>query len=318
MKCRICQGELEEPTYRQLYPHFHFPAHVEWEACHRNLLNRQFRGIYHDVPKLIELGNISPAHADIVSHIKNKESLELLLKYTPLKTFINESFPPAQLTEDLGDWSMKEVALHKDVYRKLVALELEHNLENPTTLTVTCQHVVKALETGKFPLEHPLYHGQYPVPRSTQVIRVPHLLQDAVKEPWLSFHYSLERILTVYVELVPIPARYLDLAYSVIRNEIRPSTLQRKLGYQQTAVLSLIAVPDLPSQDKRFLLKQGLERLNLEEVAQEAKALKDGPRTSTRIDKTELERLKEVAKQYHVPVYKLATALLRQAKRLST
>lgn len=317
-KCRICQSHLEQPTYRKWHEHFHFPAHGpdEWESCFKSLLYNNFKGLYKDLPTLITLGRSVPReYAEIVELVQQRNSLELLLKAAELKRLINTLFPPAELTpaSDLNDWAIRRVSLDKETYRRLVAIELETNLESPTNLTHTTRNVITALETGRFPIEHPLYHGQYPLPRTSQTVRVPYALLESLNAPWIAPDHALERILTVYAELVPASVTHLDAAYSVLRGEIKPSTLKRKLGKQESAVLSIIALPDLP-KNKRAALKMALSHADFAQAAQDALEMEDGKRTSTRVDREDLDKLKDLATRYQVPAYKLATALLSQVK----
>lgn len=321
MKCKICQGKLKKPVYRQWHPHFNFPAHgpdpEDWEECFQTLLFNNFKGLYKDLPILIELGNITTHEYDeVIRHLQRQESLELLLKSAKLRNLINHAFPvvePSLEVQD-SDWAVKSVSLDKEVYRRLVAMELEHNLDNPTTLTFTSQSALRALQIGRFPVSHPLYHGTYPKPKTSQSVRVNYQLLEAIQGPWINPAYALERILTVYAEITPVSLAHLDVAYSVIRGEIKPSVLKKRLGKQGSAVLSLISLPDLPD-NKRDALKEALEQADINEAVQDARSLKDGPRTSVRVDKEDISKLKDLAERYQVPAYKLATALLSQVKQ---
>lgn len=320
IKCKICQGALVNPTYRQLFPFVNFPAHSteNWEECKQHLLKNNFRNIYHTFPKIVELGGYSQSgYVDIVEALTDPtKSFQLVTNLDKLEEYLAQTFPDAVIAGVEGEWYPRQLSLDTETYRKLIAIELETNHVNPKTLQETTKEVVHWLGRGKAPLQHPLYYGFFPASRSSQIVRVPDELVEAVTYPWIARDFALERILTVFAEEQTVSNQRLDIAFAITKDSIKPSTIKRRIQGTQDAVVTISPVPGLPS-DRREAIKKSLAYFKPTVINEAKKIELNEKKTSIRIDADDKLRIDRIAKQYNVPAYKLTTALLLYANKIN-
>lgn len=313
MKCKICQGALRRLTFRAFAPHFHFPAHGDddWDVCLGELMSQNFAPIYREFSEIVEL-SYRGAKSEIVDALTNPEkAFDLLLNQVELEAFIKTNFPERGLSDYRNlNWSLTEVNLDAETYRRLIAYELKcGSTVRPRRLRETTKEILHRLETGQMPFVHPLYYERLNFSRRSQLIDVPYELKQAVLSGgWLSRDRPFERLLLLFAETVKTSQRYEKMAYSVIRNEFRPTQMVE----QETKVIKIIDMPGMV-EDKKHSIKLALQSINPEAIQHLLGKVPDmgnSKRLSLRVDSEDKAMINYLARQFNVPEYKLATALL--------
>lgn len=317
MKCHICGGLLPFPSYRQLYPHFNFPAHSvrDWDYCKTHLLERNLHPIYDRVPTYLTVSpQVSADHKEMVSLLSDPvNSFDLLMRIDELGVLLANVFNDAELTEP-EVYLPAETQLDNATYQKLVAHEIETNTQFPSLLKDTSTEILKKLETGGFSIHNPFYYGTIPTGRSFQSVRIPIELSKALRQPWISRDHALERIFMAFAEELVVSEKNEDIAYLVTKNDIRPSTIRRKAkGAPVSATVNYMPLPNLP-HDKRRAIRKGLQALDVAAVSQIARELgkpKEGRKlTTARVAYEDNKKIKSLARELRLPAYKVVTALL--------
>ena len=313
MRCKICGSFLSQPTYREIYPYFNFPAHSSenWDACRQSLLNNNFHSIYNELPKLLDFSpRLSAQHKPIKELLQSRDtSFELLMKVDELQTMLNDTFPDATIAEPRM-YVPAEVQLDMATYQKLLAHELEYDTKTPVHLKHTTQHILQDMQTGELSLDSPFYYGTVPASRSIQSIRVPVELVKALRQPWISGDRALERVLMEFAERVETLEQNEDVAYLILKNDIRPSTIKRKArGTPVSATINYIRMPGLPGE-KRGAIRKALQSLDIDRLMAHINQVEGNVRSSCRVDYEDKLQIDKLSKQLKVPSYKLTTGLL--------
>lgn len=311
--CKICGNLLAYPTYRQLYPHFNFPAHstADWDTCKKGLLARNLQPVYADLPAYLEAApHLTHDYKEIKDLLTDPSSnFDLLLQIDALGEMLASAFPDAAITEP-EIFIPSELQLDKATYQKLVAHEIESNTTSPSLLKNTSVEILTELEIGGFEINSPFYYGTIPTGRSFQSVRVPAELVKALRQPWISRDHSLERLYMAYAERLTVLEKNEDIAYLIIRNDIRPSAVRRKArALPVSATINYVQVPNLP-QDKRRGIRKALQRLDEGFIARTAMELGEGKMSSARVDYEDRLQVRSLAKELGLPAYKVTTALL--------
>lgn len=219
LHCKVCKTVLEKPSYRQIFPHFNFPAHSteDWEICKHGLLEQNMSPAYQFLKQAVNLSSKANDFPDIKNLLNDSSSnFELLLQIDRLGEMIAISFPEIEIIIS-DNFIPAEVQLDRYTYQKLVAYELEKNTRDPIFLRNTTKEMFECTQKGEMNLSSPFYYGTIPVSRTSQSIRVPVELVRTLRYPFIHRERSLERILMEYAEHLNVSPRNEDIAYLILK-----------------------------------------------------------------------------------------------------
>ncbi|PWA11104.1 hypothetical protein DCC39_10420 [Pueribacillus theae] len=316
MKCKICNNALVVPSYRQLFPYFNFPAHSseEWEICRQGLLHENLRPVYGFLQQAVNMtAKLEGKYFDLKNFLNDSgKNFELLLQIDRLGEMVNETFPKADI-KVTDHFVPAEIQLDRYTYQKLVAYELERETRTPIFLKNTSKEILNRMQTGDFALNSPFYYGTIPYSRASQSIRVPAELVKAVRYPFIHKERSVERIFMEFAERINISERNEDIAYLILKKDIRPSNIRRRvMGETASYVVNFAQLPGLPG-DKRAAIHKSLQSVDSSAIKQLAWEVEKTPLTSTRVDYEDKKAIDRLSKELNLPAYKVVTALLLYA-----
>lgn len=310
--CKVCETILENPSYRQIFPYFNFPAHrmEDWGSCKQGLLEQNMTPAYQFLKQAVNLSTKANDFPDIKNLLNDSNSnFELLLQIDRLGELINSAFPEVEII-DTENFVPAEVQLDSFTYQKLVAYELETNTRDPIFLRNTTKEIFESVQKGEMNLNSPFYYGTIPAGRSSQSVRVPEELIRTLRYPFIHRERALERILMEYAEHLNVSPRNEDIAYLILKRDIRPSNIRRRVrGERASYTVNYINMDHLPG-DKRSAISKALQSVDTSFIRQVTVGMDNKPLTSVRVDYSDKKEIDKLSRELHVPVYKVTTALL--------
>lgn len=313
MYCRICETILTTPRYRQIFPYINFVAHSDedWEVCKQGLLNQNMLPAYRFLRQAVNLSQRINEYLDIKDLLnRDNSNLELLMKIDRMGEMIKTTFPEVEIVPTSEEFVPAETQLDSYTYQKLVAYELETNTRDPVYLRNTTKEIIDRMQKGEIKLNSPFYYGTIPIGRTSQSIRVPVELMRTLRYPFVHREHSLERVLTEYAEHLNVSPKNEDIAYLILKRDIRPSNIRRRvMGERASYTVNYVNLDGLPG-DKRAAISKALQHVDTSFIKQTAFGMKNKPMSSIRVDFHDKKRIDKLSKELRIPAYKIVTALL--------
>lgn len=323
-KCWVCGKLTKNPVYRKVYPYKNFPSHNDdhWEICKQNLMQENFQPLYHDFKTVIETADLpqNEDYSDLIYLFSQPDSqLDFLLQVEQLQTFIQTSFPETEIQKP----SLPVPAgttLSIDIFRKLVAYELQFSPEQPLLLYHTTQELFYQLQTGQMPWTHLYYYHPLPPSRSSRTIFVPEKLLDAMQAPWIRQDKTLDRLLLTFSQNIHVRPDLDHLAFQILRNKVSPQDAKKRLEkMRKTKIVNFVRTPLTDDvQHKTRVLEMAVEQIQNQDqtgLIERARNVEKRHLSSCRVSDRTHHKLKEIAQMWNVSLYQAATVLLESYSR---